>query len=836
MCRWTVYIGLAVSFCCDVVLAAPVMEQLARKTLTIQDRDTSHVDQLVEQQIVRLASDLVNTSDNVARLPVLSSLASGQQQRLLVRLKEQALRPHLKQVRSQLSKTGKLSRTDMRQQLQKLSLSHQQVLQKNQSQILSELRKQKLLLNVHRQFTQLTNTISITASSDAIEQIRRLPQVAGVYPDSNLSLFLTDSVPVTEAPSLWAMQDSQGRSLTGKGVTVAIIDTGIDHTHPDLGGCIGPGCKVVSGYNFIEGEDTSNSMDSDGHGTHVAGIVAANGALTGMAPDASLYAYKVMRGRGADSDSLISTVIAALEKAADPDGNPMTDDHIDIVNLSLGTLLFLNASLDEAANNAMAEGIMVIVAAGNTGSTLSDTGLNDISSPANAEQVLTVGAMDNNGIIPEWSARGQIAGRNYIKPELVAPGVDVNSTVPNGRYERFSGTSMAAPHVAGAAALLKQLYPELTPAELKLLLVNNAADLGNDVFTQGAGAMKLSSAAKAKVLVRPSLFSAGSVDTTQSSWTNTIPISVKNLTNASVTMRLDEPERFPAGVSTNVVPSLQEFVPGQEFAFNFTLTVDTQELPYPSNRTLHHEMVANLQVDAQVVRLPLVLTKVASDSGQLVFDNLPDLVIEATGIETSYRLPSVTATDLTDGALAATTTNLGPYKIGQNLIVWRVTNSQGKSAFANQLLTVRDTTPPVINLPPNIRVVATGEFTEVSLGEASAIDLVDGKIIPSTNTVGPFVTGNYSVVWTAVDSRGNKSTAIQTLVVEPRNVTSTSSSTANLSGGGGGGGGGAIGWFLMLILILTPRVRNNDCAAKIGKIALCLMICPRKAITKHSTV
>ncbi|HEY0891493.1 MAG TPA: GlyGly-CTERM sorting domain-containing protein, partial [Cellvibrio sp.] len=218
--------------------------------------------------------------------------------------------------------------------------------------------------------------------------------------------------------------------------------------------------------------------------------------------------------------------------------------------------------------------------------------------------------------------------------------------------------------------------------------------------------------------------------------------------------------------------------------------------------------------------------------GQLVFDNLPDLVIEATGIETSYRLPSVTATDLTDGALAATTTNLGPYKIGQNLIVWRVTNSQGKSAFANQLLTVRDTTPPVINLPPNIRVVATGEFTEVSLGEASAIDLVDGKIIPSTNTVGPFVTGNYSVVWTAVDSRGNKSTAIQTLVVEPRNVTSTSSSTANLSGGGGG----AIGWFLMLILILTPRVRNNDCAAKIGKIALCLMICPRKAITKHSTV
>ena len=574
------------------------------------------------------AGGAVSISNPAGQLQI-QTLDPTQPQRLLVRLKDQALRPYLKQQREQMRSTGKLSRAQQ-QQLTKSSQSQLQRVQKSQNQLLGELRKQKLVQRVHGQFTQLTNTLSITAEANSIEQIRRLPQVAAVYPDSQIKAFLADSVGITKAPQLWAMRDSQSRSLTGQGVTVAVLDTGIDYTHPDLGGCIGAGCKVVGGYNFVEGEDATNPIDKHGHGTHVAGIIAAKGALTGVAPDVTLYAYKVLSDQGWGMES---SIVAALEKAVDPDDNPLTDDQIDIVNMSLGGSGAPDSPISEAANNAMAAGVVVVVAAGNSGSSYSTIG-----SPGNAEDVLTVGASDNNGAIAGFSSRGPISGKAYVKPELVAPGVEINSAKPGDSYVRLSGTSMATPHVAGGVALLKQLHPALSPAELKTLLVNTSKDLGKDVFTQGAGMMDLAQAANASLLVTPSLLSAGAVDLAQPSWSANVPLKVKNISSSSLTFAATAPAIFPAGASASIAPSGEQVLAaGQEIAMSLQLLVDTQTLPFAESATLHHEVTANVRYAGTDIRLPLVFAKAARLN--IEFEGVPYLlhVINADGSYSSVQ-------------------------------------------------------------------------------------------------------------------------------------------------------------------------------------------------------
>ena len=140
-----------------------------------------------------------------------------------------------------------------------------------------------------------------------------------------------DSVPLIGADQVWTILDSYGQPVTGQGIRVAIIDTGIDYTHADLGECFGPDCKVVDGYDFHSGD--AGPWDDYGHCTHVAGIVAANGTIKGVAPDVSLYAYNVL---GSTGGGYASNIIAAIERATDPDQDPATDDAVDVISMSLG--------------------------------------------------------------------------------------------------------------------------------------------------------------------------------------------------------------------------------------------------------------------------------------------------------------------------------------------------------------------------------------------------------------------------------------------------------------------------------------------------------------------
>ena len=164
-----------------------------------------------------------------------------------------------------------------------------------------------------------------------LDTLSSLPRVKRVHRDYQVHVNLGESVPLIGAPQIWDLEDEQGQSVTGHGIVVAIIDTGIDYTHPDLGGCFGPGCRVMGGYDFIN--DDSDPMDDMGHGTHVAGIVGASGVSTGVAPDVSFLAYKVLNESGFGS---FSGIIEAIERATDPGDDPTTDDGADVINLSLG--------------------------------------------------------------------------------------------------------------------------------------------------------------------------------------------------------------------------------------------------------------------------------------------------------------------------------------------------------------------------------------------------------------------------------------------------------------------------------------------------------------------
>jgi minor extracellular serine protease Vpr len=420
--------------------------------------------------------------------------------------------------------------------------------------------------------------------------------------------------------------------FNGNGIKVAVIDTGVDYNHPDLFG-LGPSGKVVGGYDFIENDDSP--MDTDGHGTEVAGIIAADGSLKGIAPAAKILAYRVSdTGEGVSSDLIIKAIQRAVADGAN------------VINISLGVNR-TNEKIDEAINYAVKKGIVVVTAAGNGG-----PDLKTIGSPGKDPNTITVGATYNNitsslvatlqidgkrmqvlpmsGIRPTsepvvseiifgkygraedlvgvdardkillvergsdrkdelvyfsdkeknaadagakaiivynneqgiflgelthkltspdykptipavsmsredglflkdviqnrtvgtlntfyhpdfvsfFSSRGPVSPF-YIKPNLVAPGVFVNATSINGKYNLTSGTSFAAPHVSGTAAILLQKNPKLAPHEINSIISTTADPISDTYGTpfpfevSGVGRLNVTKAFNANLIIMP---------------------------------------------------------------------------------------------------------------------------------------------------------------------------------------------------------------------------------------------------------------------------------------------------------------------------------------------
>jgi subtilisin family serine protease len=235
---------------------------------------------------------------------------------------------------------------------------------------------------------------------------------------------------------------------TVTGVRIYIIDTGIQTNHPDL--------NVVGGINY-SGGSSNNYGDGNGHGTHVAGIAAArdNSSYTvGVAPGAPLYAVRVLGSNGSGTTSgVIAGVNWVKQQKLNNPSVPM------VANMSLGG--GISSTLDQAVNNCISAGVVVCVAAGNSGADASNT------SPARVAAAITVGAFGSNNVLASWSNYGSVVDIN-------APGVSILSTYRNTSTATLSGTSMATPHVTGAAALFLSSHTSATPAQVRDSLVANA--------------------------------------------------------------------------------------------------------------------------------------------------------------------------------------------------------------------------------------------------------------------------------------------------------------------------------------------------------------------------
>jgi subtilisin family serine protease len=378
-------------------------------------------------------------------------------------------------------------------------------------------------VRVQRRFTRLFSGVALSLDKAGLNTLHDQPGVRAVYPDALVQASLADSVPLIGAPQVWALTDDQGWPVTGQGIRVAIVDSGVDYTRAALGGCLGSGCRVIGGYDFVN--EDADPWDDHGHGTHVAGIVAANSAARqGVAPGVELLAYKALDANGV---GFASDIIAALEQAV--------SDQADVINLSLGALGTTDDPLSQAAQAAVEAGFVVVAAAGNGGPQSST-----VEAPSIAPGVISVAASSKDDTFADFSSRGPVASTFVLKPDIGAPGVEISSTVPltgtvsdPSGWLPANGTSMATPHVAGGAALLRQLHPDWTPLEVKAALMNYALDLEQDLFAQGAGRLDLLPAATASLLAVPGSLSFG---LPLLDGTDVLTLSLRNVGTTSLTV------------------------------------------------------------------------------------------------------------------------------------------------------------------------------------------------------------------------------------------------------------------------------------------------------------
>ena len=396
---------------------------------------------------------------------------------------------------------------------------------------------------VKKQFTSI-NAIHMTLAVSTINSLATQPWISYITPNRPAKSTLDIVTQTSNATMAWAS------GYDGTGIGVAILDSGIAPKQ-DLTTSNGTGSRIVYSESFVSGLDAS---DQYGHGTHVAGIVASNGSASsgpnfkrdfkGVAPNANILNLRVLDANGSGN---ISDVISAIDRAI----QLKSTYNIRVMNLSLGTPVYESYTLDplcqevEAAWNA---GIVVVVAAGNYGrsNTMGVAGYGTIASPGNDPYVITVGATKTNGTpwrsddsVASYSSKGPTAFDHIVKPDLVAPGNNVVSLmapnctiaslfpqtlVQNSYYEvnptpgtstdyfRLSGTSMATPVVAGAAALMLQKQPGLNPDQVKARLMKTATkifapyvtnsdivnhfsfNIQSDIFAVGAGYLDINAA------------------------------------------------------------------------------------------------------------------------------------------------------------------------------------------------------------------------------------------------------------------------------------------------------------------------------------------------------
>ncbi|WRZ94413.1 S8 family serine peptidase [Streptomyces sp. NBC_01007] len=361
-------------------------------------------------------------------------------------------------------------------------------------------------------------------SATATKAPKLADNIKKLWLDRPVRVTLDQSVPQIGAPEAWA------KGYDGTGTKVAVLDTGVDPDHPDLAG------RVKETRNFTDDPD---AVDHHGHGTHVASTIAGSGAASGgkykgVAPGADLYIGKVLNSAGSGPQS---GVIAGMEWAV--------AEGADVVSMSLGSEAASDGTdpLSEAVNQLTASsGALFVIAAGNTGPSKSTVG-----SPGAADAALTVGAVSKQDQLASFSSRGPVKDTFAVKPEITAPGVGIVAaraagtsmgTPVDADYTSANGTSMATPHVSGAAAILAQRHPDWTADRLKQVLVGTAEQGSYTAYQQGGGRVDVPKALDATVYSSPAVISMGKSSAESGPVTRTLSYVNTSAADTTLSLRL----------------------------------------------------------------------------------------------------------------------------------------------------------------------------------------------------------------------------------------------------------------------------------------------------------
>ncbi|MFF0431618.1 S8 family serine peptidase [Streptomyces sp. NPDC004327] len=406
------------------------------------------------------------------------------------------------------------------------------------------------------QFWRTVKPVSEPPQHGRTVTVPGLSKVARLLYDGKVQASLDKSVPQIGAPEAWA------KGVDGKGVKVAVLDSGVDLANADVKD------RLTATRSFVPGAATV--QDGHGHGTHVASTIVGSGANSGgrykgVAPGADLLVGKVLNDAGS---GVTSWIIDGMEWA--------TAQGADVVNMSLGSSTSsptdpLTQSVDRLSATT---GTLFVISAGNSG-----PGATTIGSPGTADSALTVGAVDKSDVLAGFSSRGPRVGDSAIKPEITAPGVGIVAARAAGtsigapvdaNYTSLNGTSMAAPHVAGAAVLLAQRHPDWTGQRIKAALVTHAKpSSAYSVYQQGNGRVDVPAA------LDPALELSGTADFGLVKWHPgtygkvTRTLTVTNTTDSATTVTTALSGNFPQGAVT--VPGPVELAAGADATITVTL-------------------------------------------------------------------------------------------------------------------------------------------------------------------------------------------------------------------------------------------------------------------------
>jgi len=455
-------------------------------------------------------------------------------------------------------------------------------------------------------------TISNVTKKELDDIVRAIPNIKSIEKAQTVQVDLIETPGLIHSSDLQSYFGANGTSLTGEGTTIAIVDTGVDYTHQDLGECnflLEGNCKVIYGYDFINND--SDPMDDHGHGTHVAATAGGDGfwtddqgithSLPGIAPDAKIYAYKVLDSSGSGSSV---AVIQGIEACADPNGDGDISDRVTVCSLSLGGPGGPLDSQSLAVDAAVDAGVVMIIAAGNSG-----PGAETIGSPGTSRKAITVGAackpqdIGNDtrcaeGAVAVFSSRGPVLftdedGEDQVlnKPDVVSLGVNIcaaqwgdwydeKTCLGDGKHIAINGTSMATPTVAGLIALLTQAHPDKTVAELKETLMLGATDLGFNANTQGQGFVNGLATLESLGLPNSIISISGLpffVDDIESQqvieYSKTF--TFENISGHDLNLTMTQSSNNPG--TTLSFPDSMVLAPGEEGAFFVSMTIDHSE-------------------------------------------------------------------------------------------------------------------------------------------------------------------------------------------------------------------------------------------------------------------